>query len=224
MKSFVASLLLVVEASLVAGYSRNACYSSMDRRQWIGGVAASSAAVFGVVAPAQASSPSKLSSFEDPKHGFSLKVPGEWTDSVQELPDRRTIRFWTDPNDSQTFVFIAYTPVRDDFTSLGSFGSVDQVAAQTILPKGSLAGVDIDSTMLSATSEKQAYFFDYRQKVPDVQPMTHYRTIFALQPGATGGAGSVLVTITAQATEERYASGTQALFDDIISSYQKIKT
>jgi hypothetical protein len=106
---------------------------------------------------------------------------------------------------------------------LGSFGSVEVVGDQTILPKGQLAGVDIDAKMLSAVSERQAYFFDYQQSVPNVQPMTHFRTIFTLQQGATGGAGAVLVTITAQTPEERYAS-LKPLIDNVISSFEKIKT
>lgn len=74
--------------------------------------------------------------------------------------------------------------------------------------------------MLSATSKNQAYYFDYTQLVPDVQPLTHMRAIFALQQGATGGAGAVLVTVTAQAPQERYESN-KAVFDRIIDSYGK---
>ena len=223
--------MFAAKAMLVAGYSTNhrlveavKKQPTVDRRGWLGGVAtAATAAVAAVGMPAMAvAATSKLTTFEDPKNGFSIQVPADWVESVRALPDRRTIRFWADPADGQTFVFIAYTPVRDDFTSLGSFGSVETVADQTILPKGELMGVQSESKMFSAVSEKQAYVFDYQQSVPDVQPMTHFRTIFTLQPGATGGAGSVLVSITAQTPETRYEA-LKPMFDDIISSYAKMK-
>jgi hypothetical protein len=116
-------------------------------------------------------------------------------------------------------MFIAYTPVRDDFTSLSSFGSAEEVGQATILPKGELAGVNgIESSMISAVSKKNAYYFDYVQKVPD-QPQTHFRTIFTLATGATGGAGSVLVSITAQTPETEYST-MKPTFDQILDSYK----
>ena len=39
--------------------------------------------------------------------------------------------------------------------------------------------------------------------------------------GATGGAGAVLVTITAQTLESRYDAETKAMFDEIMNSYGK---
>ncbi len=152
--------------------------------------------------------------------GFSVSVPSDWTFSDQVLRDRRLL-LWRDPDDDMTALSIAYTSIRDDFTSLASFGSVDQVAAQTILPKGVLAGAENDAKMLSATSANQAYLFDYQQTVPTGTP-THFRTLFALQQGATGGAGSLLVAITAQTPEERYGL-LQKSFDAILDSFQKSK-
>mmetsp|Transcript_10759 Transcript_10759/g.20726 ORF Transcript_10759/g.20726 Transcript_10759/m.20726 type:complete len:237 (-) Transcript_10759:177-887(-) len=233
MKTVGLPLLLAAKAMLVAGYSTNNHLvpdavqkpPTVDRRGWFGGVATAVTSAVAVSVPSMASADtttSKLKTFEDPKNGFSVGVPADWVEAVRALPDRRTIRFWSDPEDSQTFVFIAYTPVRDDFTSLGSFGSVETVADQTILPKGELMGVEVESKMLSAVSEKQAYVFDYQQSVPNVQPMTHFRTIFTLQQGATGGAGSMLVSITAQTPEARYEA-LKPMFDDIVNSYAKMK-
>jgi len=160
--------------------------------------------------------------YDDPTHDFSIEVPGKWVQSTEKLPDRRKIQVWTDPSDEakSTVLFIAYTPVRDDFTSLASFGSVDQVAAQTVLPKGEIAGFDAKSEMLSATSKNQAYYFDYVQEVPGLQPPTHYRAIFSLRQGATGGAGAVLVTVTAQAPQQRYGE-IKPVLDRIVDSYGK---
>mmetsp|Transcript_7752 Transcript_7752/g.22061 ORF Transcript_7752/g.22061 Transcript_7752/m.22061 type:complete len:229 (+) Transcript_7752:102-788(+) len=160
-----------------------------------------------------------LVDYQDAECKFSIKVPSGWEKSVQSLPDRRKIVLFVKPGSEQkTFVFVAYSPVRSDFTSLGSFGSVDEVAQATILPKTTLAGVnDVESKMLSAESKKQAYFFDYVTKVPQ-QPETHFRTIFALATEAANGAGNVLVSITAQTPEAEYGA-MQPLFDRVIASY-----
>jgi hypothetical protein len=184
--------------------------------------AAFGAGVFSLVSfPATATAAPTLEKYEDTQCKFSINLPSEWTKSIQTLPDRRTITLYFKPDsDQKTLIFLAKTPVRDDFTSLGSFGSVDEVAQSTILPKGELAGVEgVKAQMLSAVAKKQAYFFDYVQTVPS-QPETHFRTIFALANNANvGGAGNVLVTITAQAPQADYGT-VQSLFDEIINSYQ----
>ena len=70
-----------------------------------------------------------LTDYGDPDFKFSFKVPTGWEKSIQSLPDRRKIVLYIKPgSDQKTLVFIAYTPVRSDFTSLGSFGSVDEVS------------------------------------------------------------------------------------------------
>lgn len=163
----------------------------------------------------------KLTLFKDTKTGFQLKVPTSWKMSEQALRDRRQLTLFVDEDgNKEDLVFIAYTPVRDDFTSLASFGSVEMVGQATILPKGQLAGEDTDNEMISSESKKNAYYFDYTSKSPN-QPKRHFRTIFTLVQGATGGAGAVLVTITAQTLESRYDAETKAMFDEIMNSYGK---
>lgn len=166
----------------------------------------------------------KFSQYQDASIGFQIKTPAGWQKSEQSLPDRRKIVLFVE-NDGdgkdKDLMFIAYTPVRDDFTGLGSFGSVEQVGQMTILPKGELAGQDSDSKMLLAESKKSSYYFDYVTK-PNGQPKRHFRTIFSLVNGATGGAGSVLVTITVQTTDDRY-DVLKSDFDEIIDSYGKMK-
>jgi hypothetical protein len=72
---------------------------------------------------------SNLVDFKDAVRKVSIKVPSDWDKTIQELPDRRQITLYIKPNsDQKTLMFFAYTPVRDDFTSLGSFGNVDQVS------------------------------------------------------------------------------------------------
>lgn len=181
----------------------------------------------------------EMSPYEDTDYGFKLQVPASWEKTEQKLSGRRKAIFFTDPNSQsdggaiETFGFIAYTPIRDDFTSLSSFGSVDQVAQTTILPKGELAGQDTDSSkMLSAVSKNNAYYFDYvATPVVPTEPgsggaMTktlkpqHFRTIFTLLP-LKGAAGLTLVTVTLQTTEERYAD-MKGVFDGVVDSYGKL--
>jgi len=160
--------------------------------------------------------------YEDKECNFKISVPSSWEKTVQQLPDRRKIVLFVDPASSvndKTLMFIAYTPVRDDFTSLGSFGSVEQVGQMTILPKGAIAGAEDESKMLKAESKKNAYFFDYAVH-PSGQSMTHFRSIFALSTTGTGGAGAVLVTLNVQTPESRY-SEMFPVFEAIMDSYGK---
>ena len=48
----------------------------------------------------------------------------------------------------------------------------------------------------------------------------HFRTIFTLLP-LKQGAGSTLVTITMQTSEEKYG-GLKGLFDQVIDSFEKV--
>ena len=175
--------------------------------------------------PAFAEDLSSLTYFQDESAGFQIKHPN-WEMSEQKLPDRRRLVLFVDNADSTSnekdLMFIAYTPVRDDFTALSSFGSVDEVAQSTILPKGALMGEDNESKMLSAESKKNSYYFDYVAAVPG-QPKRHFQTIFTLIQGGTGGAGSVLVTITIQTTESKYDANKKQMFDEIIESFGKLK-
>lgn len=171
------------------------------------------------IKPSFAEANNGLSKYSDSDCKFSVYLPSSWEKSEQTLPDRRKIVLYIKPDSNQkTVISLVYTPVRADFTSLGSFGSVDQVGQATILPKGAIAGnEDIDAKMLSAESKKGGYYFDYYQSVPG-QPKTHFRTIFSLANGATDAAGSVLVSITAQTPESEY-DAMKPLFEDIINSY-----
>jgi len=224
---FYATLLV---ASLVAcesySPSPNAAFvgqrqKSLNRRDLLSFVASTSVA--STLFPKSASAaPPALTEFGDPS--FSLQVPKDWTFSEQALPDRRKLLLWQES--PETFLFVAYTPLRDDYTSLSSFGSVDQVAEQTILPKSNLGlEDDVDAVMLSATSSKSAYVFDYRHGVPSPnggQVATHFRTIFTMLPSPIANSPSNLVTITAQTPESKYKD-LQSTMDAVIQSYQPAK-
>ena len=107
------------------------------------------------------------------------------------------------PSPEGTSFFASTTPVRDDFTSLSSFGSVDQFGQAGVLPKGSLQGTGVESTMLSSAAKNNAYYYQYTVSQPD-QPVRRLYSVFALLPSesaAQGGAGMSLVSITGQCFE-----------------------
>jgi hypothetical protein len=182
--------------------------------------------------------------YDDADYGFRLSIPPSWDRTEQTLSGRRRAVFFTDPTSKdadsgiiETLGYVAYTPVRDDFVSLASFGSVDEVGQATILPKGELVGGDTSaSRMISASSGRGAYFFDYvaEPSVP-AEPGSgsgsltkklkrqHFRTVFTLLPPVgKASAGMTLVTITLQTSEDRYGD-VKGVFDRIIDSYEKIK-
>ena len=182
----------------------------------------------------------RMEQYNDVEYGFHFSVPTTWEITEQKLSGRRKALFATDLTSKdadtgtiETFGFVAYTPVRDDFTSLASFGSVDNVAQMTILPKGDLAGQGDESTMLTAVSKNNAYYFDYiatpvvpiEDGTPSSGALTkklkaqHFRTIFTLLP-LKNSAGMTLVTLTLQTSEEKYAT-LRGLFDQIIDSFGK---
>lgn len=192
--------------------------NEVSRRNLLASSAAMAAAAL-LINPSNARANDGLFKYEDPEYKFSVELP-DWEKSEQTLPDRRKIVLYIKPDSNlKTLVFLAFTPVRADFTSLGSFGSVEDVAYSTILPKSTLAGKEeIESKMLSAESKKSAYYFDYYQVAPG-QPKTHFRTVFSLATGTTSMAGSILVTITAQTPESDYEK-MKPLFDGIIGSFK----
>ena len=210
-------------ASVLENASADALNS---RRNFLGQAAAAAGVGVSLVLPTQPALAAAvdLDAIEDKANGFKISVPKSWTKSSQSLPDRRKIDLYIDESapasEDKTLLFLAYTPVRDDFTSLGSFGSVDEVAQSTILPKGQIMGEATTSKLIQAESKKNAYFFDYSAKVPG-QPERHFRSIFTLAQGATGGAGAILVTITVQCPESRYGE-MKPTFDAIIDSYAKM--
>ncbi|KAL3827700.1 hypothetical protein ACHAXA_000573 [Cyclostephanos tholiformis] len=194
-------------------------------------------------AAAEKTSVSSYADYEDENYGFRLSVPSSWERSEQTLSGRRKATFFTDPSSTtpgggiETLCIVAYTPVRDDFTSLSSFGSVDEVGQATILPKELAGGDGSTSNMISATSGRGAYYFDYYvasptvpRDGPDSSGMTtralkpqHFRTVFTLLPPVgNGAAGMTLVTITLQTSEDRYVNDLKGTFDGIIDSYEKI--
>lgn len=195
----------------------------VERRNFISSAVVAAGSTLLSAPPAAFAAEDAFGVYKNEKCGFQINVPSGWVKTIQELPNRNPLTLYIDPDsDNKTLMFIALNDVRDDFTSLGSFGSVDQVAQAVILPGGEIKGnTDTTSKMLVAESKNNAYYFDYTTKVADLEEQ-HYRTIFSLVPGATGGAGSVLVTLTVQTTVSRY-DNLKPTFDKVIESYGKMK-
>lgn len=100
----------------------------VSRRSWIGGCGIATTFMQGLTQEAKAAG-GKFVTYKDETCGFSIDVPAGWEQTEQSLPDRRKIVLFIDPSKSEenTLLFVAYTPLRDDFTSISSFGTVDQV-------------------------------------------------------------------------------------------------
>ena len=133
---------------------------------------------------------------------------------------------FTSPEDSNSNVFLLYTPLAPDYTSLGSFGNIDYVAT-TVLPtcggdrnSCSLAVDGIEGTMLSSKTVKGSYVYDYIIRQSG-QPSRHLLTLFTIKLEA--GRGKQLVTLTAQCTEDRHQD-LASTFESIIASWKGVST
>lgn len=163
-----------------------------------------------------------LETFTDSRYGVSFGVPQGWTADTQTLPDGRRLVIATDPKDESVNVFIAFTPIRPDYSSLGSFGTIDFVA-NTVLPQcGDLSyactfakGDGIDAQMLSKDIVKGNYAYDYTIEARG-GPKRHLRSLFTVQADA---GSSILVGLTAQCLEPRYKE-LAPTFKQVLASYQ----
>lgn len=105
-----------------------------SRRNLLASVALGTSAFLIDPSKAFAATSNNLVELKDEVRKFTIKVPSDWDKTIQGLPDRRQITLYIKPNsDQKTLMFFAFTPVRDDFTSLGSFGSVDQVSCSVVV-------------------------------------------------------------------------------------------
>lgn len=153
-------------------------------------------------------------SYFDEKYKVAFEhVPKAWertdtTIGTNNLDPRRIVVF-KDPN-SQANVFIAYTPVQPDFTTLGAFGSILDVA-KTIVPKGR----GVESKLLKYEGRKGAYYYDYVIQ-PDGQPKRHLTTLFALI--TISGTGECLATYTTSCLEDQWAA-LEPVYEKITNSF-----
>jgi len=166
-----------------------------------------------------------LETYTDSRYGVSFGLPAGWTAVPQQLADGRRLVIASDPKEESSNVFIAFTPIRPDYSSLGSFGTIDYVA-NTVLPQcGDLSyacsferGDGVDAKMLSQASTKGNYIYDYSIEQKG-GPKRRLQSLFTIQ--ADEGS-SILVGLTAQCLDDRYA-GLAPTFKEVISSYKGLK-
>ena len=114
---------------------------TLSRRSWFVKTANAAIAISGAVAlPIPAVAAEKFETYQNDALGFHISIPAGWEKIIQQLPDRRSITLFIDPTsgEDKTLMFIAKTPIQPDFTSLASFGSVDQVRLSTSNNRGLL--------------------------------------------------------------------------------------
>jgi len=169
----------------------------------------------------QSTAASDLRMYKDSRYGVSFGIPMAWEATPNELPDGRRLVLASDPNDSDTNVFIAFTPIRPDYSSLGSFGNIDYVAS-TVIPSCSSNGAcrfangdAIEGRMISSAVRKGNYVYDYTIEQKN-GPKRHLLSLFTVQ--ADAGA-SILVSLTAQCLDSRYGE-LAPTFNAVIESYK----
>lgn len=139
----------------------------------------------------------------------SFEVPPDWTqlsDTTSAVSGGRRLVVYSSPTDADFNCFLLLTPVRGDYTSLGSFGTLDSVQ-DTIIPRGE----DIDSKLISSSSSSGRYTYEYTILVPG-QPRRHLKTIFSL-------AADNIVTFNVQTREETYSPEVAKISDAIMATF-----
>jgi hypothetical protein len=210
----------------VTGPRMSGSEAKNPRREFLGkaSAAALSVALTGASSPVyakDADSATGLEKYTDERYGGTFGVPAGWKPTPNQLDDGRRLVLATDPSDESTNIFIAYTAIRPDYTSLGSFGTIDFVA-NTVLPQcGDISypcsfdkGDKIEAKMLEQSTVNGNYVYDYTIQEKG-GPIRHLRSLFTVR---VDGGASLLVGLTAQCLEPNYA-GKSALFQEVLKSY-----
>ncbi|CAB1100376.1 unnamed protein product [Ectocarpus sp. CCAP 1310/34] len=180
--------------------------SRLDFLRGAGAAAAAAAAGFALLPAA-----GNAQTFTDDALGFNFDVPDGWERNDAEISGRRKIVVYTSPTTPGANAFVAYTPARGDFTSLGSFGTLDEVS-KTVLPQAT----DVSSRMVESYTYKNSYVYDYIVD-QEGRPEKHIKTMWVLFPEQ-----GQLATITAQCNESDYAQVGKTI-DSLIASVTKKK-
>lgn len=206
--------LSYLQAAGGAGAGNHGLEPESRREHLMRVVGGSGVLLAGIASPAQraaAAADTATHSYVDSDYGFTIDVPKDWVEGTPAggLSSRRKIVVWSSPDvQSGANAFVAYTPVRADYTSFGAMGGLDEIS--TLVLPANREGVK--STMLEAKKEgSNNYVFDYVVKV-DGQPVRHSKTIWTLIPSQT------LITVAAQANEDSMGEVGPAL-EAILASY-----
>lgn len=160
--------------------------------------------------------------FTDTRYGVSVTLPSGWSAVPQNLPDGRRLVLATDPSDEtkNTNVFLSFTPIRPDYSSLGSFGTIDYVGS-TLIPQ---CGVDpcklkngdgVEGRMLNTETVRGFYSYDYT--IASNGGLT--RRLQSLFTVKADGASSILISLTAQCIEDRYDAVADT-FKGVLNSFK----
>lgn len=139
----------------------------------------------------------------------SFVVPEDWkklSDTTAAVSGGRRLVVYASPTDNDFNCFLLLTPIRGDYTSLGSFGTLDSVQ-DTVIPRGE----GIDSQLIKSSSSTGKYTYEYTLGVPD-QPKRRLKTVFSLM-------SDTIVSFTVQSLEENYTPSVGTTSDGIISTF-----
>ena len=136
-----------------------------------------------------------------------FSVPDAWTKLSGADVGGRSMSLYADPKNADTNAFVLITPVRGDYTSLGSFGNLETVQ-DTVMP----AADGVSYQLIESKAEKGAYRYEYTVQVPD-QPLRHLTSIFAVDSDS-------IVTFNFQAKADDYDKDVAALAKAVVATFK----
>ncbi|CAM9632202.1 unnamed protein product [Discosporangium mesarthrocarpum] len=154
-------------------------------------------------------SPAAAEDYYDEALGVKFEVPSGWERGEAQISGRRKVVIYSSPKTPGANAFVVYTPVRSDFTNLGSMGTLDEVS-KTVLPEGK----GVSSRMLESFRAGSSYVYDYIVNQEE-RPETHIRTAWVLLPDA-----GLLLTVSAQCNEQDHKN----LAPDLSKIVSSLKT
>mmetsp|Transcript_18540 Transcript_18540/g.55129 ORF Transcript_18540/g.55129 Transcript_18540/m.55129 type:complete len:215 (-) Transcript_18540:18-662(-) len=137
----------------------------------------------------------------------TFSVPDAWVKLSGDPGGGRRLELYADPANSDTNAFALITPVRGDYTGLGSFGSVEVVQA-TVMPPAD----DISYEVIRTEAPGGRYVYEYTVSVPD-QPKRHLTTVFMVQQDC-------IVTFNAQAKQSDYSPAVAKVLQESVKSFK----
>ena len=187
---------------------------AIGRKGFFVGAAAAAASSLSGAAPASAAETQSIktkfgTSTGDgsPLSSATFSVPESWVRLNGDVAGGRQLVLFADPGNSDTNAFVLITPIRGDYTSLGSFGNLETVQ-ETVMPPAD----GIEYNLVSAAASTGKYTYEYKIQVPN-QPKRHLTTIFMVQ-------SDCIVTFNVQAKEEDYTPAVASLSKTIVDSFK----
>ncbi|CAI5952887.1 unnamed protein product, partial [Closterium sp. NIES-65] len=154
--------------------------------------------------------------FENPKERYTFQVPAGWVRSEGTAGVRQVIAFHP-PDRTDANVTILITPLAADFTSLGSFGTVDAFAETLVngLDRSWQPSPGQKAVLLGAKSANDAYLVEYTLQKPS-EPCVHLYSAVATGQNVWY---NNLFTFTGQYPEDEAATFKPTV-DKIVKSFR----